>query len=413
MPLWYNRINESMTFDSGDMAMNGRYVKRLILFPAVILAVCMLCGCELGKIYNNTNCYVYSVYSSNAGTSYICENETDVFVYQRTDSGGEIYNATKSEPIVTLADYRINYMAASNDVLFYGTGTNEGMLFGYSLPHDTMLYEIEDYAVYGMKAYENDVLVTVKEKEYKDDEETAYDVLLFQGEKEYIHLNEIISGLNPVKEQDSFLFYSYEGYMIVADEALYEHALQIVYIEKGTFRYSCLPYNTYMYHADMLYCIETQPDFLPEVFRGEGGIDSSMVSEQDGACFFVAQYNMRTTVPGVSTYRHNPRAAEVKANYLCRYNMTAKEIEVLYKAKKDEQIGGFSPKGDVVYLLKNQGIYKKNIITGETVLLLENEFKDEENNIGTYVFESHGDKLAIFSVSQRTQAITFVMEIAY
>lgn len=403
--------NQSVLSGCGK-AMNGRYVKRLILFPAVILAVCMLCGCELGKIYNNTNCYVYSVYGSNAGTSYICENETDVFVYQRTDSGGEIYNATKSEPIVTLADYGINYMAASNDVLFYGTGTNEGMLFGYSLSHDTMLYEIEDYAVYGMKTCENDVFVTVKAKEYKDDE-AAYDVLLFQGEKDYIHLNEIILGLNPVKKQDSFLFYSYEGYMVVADEALYENALQIVYIEKNTFQYSCLPYNTYMYHADMMYCIEAQPDFLPEVFQGDGGIDSSMVFEQDGTCLFVAQYNRSTTVPGVSTYQHNPSATDVKANYLCRYNMATKVIEVLYKAKKGEQIGSFSPKGDIVYLLKNEGIYKKNIITGKTSLLLENEFKDEGHNIGTYVFENHGDKLAIFSMSQRTQAITFVMEIPY
>lgn len=398
--------------------MNGSYKRSRQISLALIVFIfvaCMLCGCEFGKIYNNTNCYIYSVYGSNTGTGYICENETDVFVYQRTDSGREIHNTTKSEPLVALEEYEsLVCMAASNDVLFYGTRTNEGMLFGYSLPRDTMLYEIDDYAVYGMKACENDVFVTVKAKESKYIEEASYDILLFRGEDNYINLSEIIATLSPIKEQNSFLFYSYDGYMLVADNALYEDELQIVYIEKDGFRYSCLPHNTYMYHGDMMYCIETQPDFLSENEDGNGGIAPSMVYEQNGVCLFIAQYSrIHYRGQGNGQYDCNPSASMVKANYLCKYNLVTEDFEVLYETKKDEQIAGFSPKGDIVYLLKNEGIYKKNIITGETVLLLENEFKDEEYNMGTYIFENHGDKLAIFSSSGQTQTTNLIMEIPY
>lgn len=137
------------------------------------------------------------------------------------------------------------------------------------------------------------------------------------------------------------------------------------------------------------FCIQHQPDFLP-VFTGEyGGIAASMLKEVDGECYFIAQYSKKT-------YQENPSIDFAQTSMLCKYNLYDKTFEVLYKSDKDEQIVGFSNEKSDVYVMTDDGIYRKEIQSKEKTLVLENRFRDGKDR-GIYYFEDYLQGMVVFS----------------
>ena len=69
--------------------------------------------------------------------------------------------------------------------------------------------------------------------------------------------------------------------------------------------------------------------------------------------------------------------------------------ELLYAAKKGEQIAGFSMEENTVYLQRKSGVYVHDLDTGRERLLAEDPNSREK--YGTMIFAYENDKIYIFS----------------
>lgn len=377
--------------------------KILLLFVLLILPSGILSGCFFNKKPSaTTNCYPNHVTGCNAGTVYACDNSSDMFVYKIGNEGKGIYSYSTDSLLIPIEDDSLCYMAATNNIIYYSTKLNGGILRGFSILEHNNVYDMNDYEVFGMKAFCDDAFVTVVEKggvsKTGKKENNAYSILMFEDGQNCYNLNQIIqAGTDPnlaiIKQQIDYSYYTFKDYTIVVSNTLNTEYPQIVYIEKNSFKYSCLPYNTYIYDGNEVYCINERADFLPEISNGYGGINAAHVSVNGSKCIFIAQYSK-----GTWEYQFNPEISFKVANSLCSYDIKTKEFSTIYEAEKDEQIASFSYDGNVVYTLRSDGVYKNDLTSGESEQICEDPYTDSDV-IGkcSFYFDQCKNKLFIFS----------------
>lgn len=373
-------------------------------FFALLLGMMVcLCGCRLNK--PDVSCAVYSVPSSNDGTSYICANDTDQFMYQNVENEQAIYcNENLDEPFIKFdSGYdELVAMAASSDTLYLGGAHNYLKL--YSLETRELLFEYEDVKVQSMKADSDDVFVVITRNPHAGSlypELCMYEVLLFNGDDAYISLNETIASLEPIRKQDEFEYYEYDGYEIVVDSSIEKEIPQIAFISKQEFEYTCLPYNTYIKYNNEMYRIDMHDRMLSELDDSQqGGVYPIHVGVEDGVCTFIAQYAYKY-------YQANPSKGTYKDSYLCEYDLNTQKLKLLYKAKSNEAIVGFSKDKQHVYVLNSKGVYKKSLSTGKKERLLKIDIDETEWRVFTYCFVWNKDGYAVF-IRDNTRRFEYV-----
>lgn len=363
-----------------------------ILLFFMLIAVCCLGGCDfLGDDDNKYYCRVFSWNGSTSGTNYICSNSTDKFVYNLKNDGRAIYNYNTGEPVVSLneEDREVSMLTATDDYIYYA---DLYTIFGFSLEDKKLKYTNSEYeAIEGMKAYNDNAFIVVCVDYKKVIQNSTYSVVMMTGEHA-VNLNEELIGQKPVKEQDEYLYYEYEGYSIVVDDSLDKEIPQIAYISKGEFEYSCLPYNTYIMYAGTLYRIDMCEEVFPKADHAYGGVNAAHVVEKDGVCTMMIQYSKLD-------YRCNPTAPKYKGSSLCKYNLLTREFELIYEAKKDEQIICLDKNGESVIIVKNEGIYRKNIKSGKNEKIYsvpKKQIEDGYTGATIFSFVWDGDMIYVY-----------------
>ena len=109
---------------------------------------------------------------------------------------------------------------------------------------------------------------------------------------------------------------------------------------------------------------------------------------------------------GAFGYQENPSISFKDTDALFQLIPESGECELVYKCQKGEQLAGFSAEENVVYTLRNDGVYRINPETLEEELLLANE------QYLCMVFEYIDDKLLIFQdYYSGDEDIEFLMEV--
>lgn len=342
--------------------------------------LCLFSGCTNAC---NASCYIFSVpESASCSHHYICSNSHGSYIYQKLNGSCGIYDYESQKMLVEFKDNELFHcMAASDEFLVYHKEETHGTVCVYSFGDGEKVMELDHMNVCGLSADSQTVFMIVL-----DDITKQWDIGMFT-EDEIIWLNHELEHLSPERTDGEYSYYLYDGYTLVAKV---DNELEIVYIEKEDFSFSCSQKEIYIKEKDNLFCISRQPDFLPDDTRGFGGVSPSMLREYQGSCFFIAQYSKRG-------YRENPSQDFVQTSLLCKYNLYDESFEVLYKTEKGEQIVGFSVENSDIYLMTNEALYRENMESKQRELLLQNRFYEKEGCRGTYYFEDYGKGIMVFS----------------
>ena len=204
-------------------------------------------------------------------------------------------------------------------------------------------------------------------------------------------LTEWAKGEEPEEEKDHYASYRYGDYLLTADQSLEQEKLQFVCVETDDgFSYSCLPYNTYVRMDGEMVCLEKYFSEIPEMTGGNGGTSPELTGVLDGCFYFLTRY-----AKGIWGYQKNPTIDYKVGDCYYKYDPAKNTCELLYAAKKGEQIAGFSMEENTVYLQRKSGVYAHDLDTGRERLLAEDPNSREK--YGTMIFAYENDKIYIFS----------------
>ena len=354
--------------------------KGLFITTAILIT---LAGC--GKS-NVTNCNVLSVENNKYGTSYICANSISTYMYENN----AIYDTTSNKKITDVEE--LVCMAATDNKIYYFLPDEGGCLYSLSLDTQKTSLVSKEYYVAGMKAHANDVFVVIRAKDDVSGkaEDYSYDLLKIGANEKVENLTEWAAAQEPVKSNECYATYEYDGYRLTADLSLASDKIQLAYIESDDFEYSCLPYNVYAKIGDEIVCEDKYPEELAKTDDGEGGISPFMTEVYDGCFYSLVQYSK-----GTWAYQENPSIDFKVRDTYYKYDPQKDEYSLLYKADKNEQIAGFSAENNIIYLLRKNGVYERDLKTEQEILLIEDPLSNEK--YGTLYFENFNGELYIFS----------------
>lgn len=348
-----------------------------------IISAMIFTGCGTKNV---TNCRVLSVDGSTCGSSYVCRNDTGTYVYKNN----AIYDADTDQSLVEVTD--LVCMAAAQTELYFYTSEDGGSLYRYQFQDGNIAVISKDYYVAGMKAHDDDVFVTVRDKDYENhrEETYSYELLRFGADGGEENLTGWAKTQEPIEEYGDYEVYAYEDYLLTADMSLTVGPLQFVYIEASDFAYSCLPYNVYAKIDGSIVSLEKYLPELPEVTGSEGGISPVLTEFYDGCFYMLVQYSR-----GTWAYQENPTIDFKVRDVYYKYDPAAKKFELLYEAGRKEQIAGFFAEQGIVYLLRKEGVYRHDLQNGEETRIAADPFS--EDKYGTMIFDFYGGKFYIFS----------------
>ena len=115
-----------------------------------------------------------------------------------------------------------------------------------------------------------------------------------------------------------------------------------------------------------------------------------MTEVYDGCFYSLVQYSK-----GTWAYQENPSIDFKVRDTYYKYDPQKDEYSLLYKADKNEQIAGFSAENNIIYLLRKNGVYERDLKTEQEILLIEDPLSNEK--YGTLYFENFNGELYIFS----------------
>lgn len=374
---------------------NSHFLKPYNIAILFIISAMIFTGCGTKNV---TNCRVLSVDGSTCGSNYVCRNDMGTYVYKNN----AIYDTDTDQPLAEVTD--LVCMAAAQTGLYFYTSEDGGSLYRYQFENGTISVISKDYCVAEMKAHNDDVFITVRDKDYKNykEETYSYELLLFGADGEKDNLTVWAETQEPAEEYGDYEVYAYGDYLLTADLSLTAGQLQFVYIEASDFAYSCLPYNVYAKIDGSIVSLEKYLPGLPEVTGGEGGISPALTEFCDGCFYMLVQYSR-----GTWAYQENPTIDFKVRDVYYKYDPAAKEFELLYEAGRKEQIAGFFAEQGMVYLLRKDGVYAHDLQTGEETWIAADPFAKDK--YGTMIFDFYGGDLYIFS--QAFGADSPVMEV--
>lgn len=353
--------------------------RRKIVLIMMVVLFSMNVGCTANKTKPNVSYEVLSINDAKAGTYFICDNSQRTYIYQMVGDVYGIYDYETGELLIPTKDsYFFQCMAVSDSCLVYYSGENHGTLYIYSTKDYSLLNKIDQIEVFAMKGDKDKIFIAAKERGNSD-----YDVMVVMKDS-YIWLGEKLDNEEQKPLNGNYAYYQWEGYDIAVS------GKDIIYIEKDAFQFSISVNANYVKSNNNIYSIEQQPSFLPDITGAHGGVSAQMIREQDGICYFIAQYSKRD-------YRVNPNCNFVEGSILCKYSLEDGKFDVLYEAKKDEQIVGLSDDKTEIFIATEDGLFRRNLGMNEETLLLTNKFKNNDD-WGDYYFESYGQGIVVFSV---------------
>lgn len=358
--------------------------RRKIVLIMMVVLFSMNVGCK-DRMKPSVSYNVLSINDAKAGTYFICDNSQRTYIYQMVGDVYGIYDYETGELLIPTKDsHFFQCMAASDSCLAYYSSENYGTLYIYSTKDYSLLNKIDHIEVYAMKGDKDKIFIAAKEQGNSD-----YDVMVVMKDS-YIWLGEKLDNEGQKPLNGNYAYYQWEGYDIAVS------GKDIVYIEKEAYQFSISVNANYVKSNNDIYSIEQQPSFLPDITGAHGGVSAQMISEQDGICYFIAQYSKRD-------YRVNPSCDFVEGSILCKYSLEDGNFDVLYEAKKDEQIVGLSDDKTEMFIATEDGLFRRNLGTNEETLLLTNKFKNitDCTYYGNYYFESYGQGIVVFSVDVR------------
>lgn len=356
--------------------------RRKIVLIMMVVLFSMNVGCTVNKTKSKVSYEVLSINDAKAGTYFICDNSQRTYIYQMIGDVYGIYDYETGELLIPTEDSAsFQFMAVSDSCLAYYSSKNHGTLYIYSTKDYSLLNKIDQIEVYAMKGDKDKIFIAQGNIHAKE-----YDVMVVMKDS-YIWLGEKLDNEEQKPLNGDYAYYQWEGYDIAVS------GKDIIYIEKDAFQFSISVNANYVKSNNDIYLIEQQPSFLPDITGAHGGVSAQMINEQDGICYFIAQYSKRY-------YHVNPDCAFVEGSILCKYSLEDGSFDVLYEAKKDEQIVGLSDDKTEIFIATEDGLFRRNLGTNEETLLLTNKFK-ENDYWGTYFFESYGQGIVVFSVGLR------------
>ena len=251
------------------------------------------------------------------------------------------------------------------------------------------------YDVLGISADDNFAFVMTEDRENDEHygarvEKREYELFLLDGDQ-MTNMTDILKEQTPSETNGDFSIYEYLGYLFYVDNSLEKSIPQIVYIEKDDFRYSCLPYNTYLKNEGELVRIDLYLKGLPEVQSGFGGINASHVYGSEGCCYFIAQYGR-----GTFEYQYNPGPGLIATEFLGKYDYNTQEISILYETVDTEQLVGYSIPNDKILILTNDSLYEKSLSSDESRTLLEFPAVQYPVDADQFFFDCYNGETYIF-----------------
>ncbi len=357
--------------------------RRKIVLIMMVVLFSMNVGCTANKTKSKVSYEVLSINDAKTGTYFICDNSQRTYIYQMVGDVYGIYDYETGELLIPTEDSSsFQFMAASDSCLAYYSEENNGTLYIYSTKDYSLLNKIDQIKVFAMKGDKDKIFIAQDNNIHAK----KYDVMVVMKDS-YIWLGEKLDNEGQKPLNGNYAYYQWEGYDIAVS------GKDIIYIEKDAFQFSISVNANYVKSNNDIYLIEQQPSFLPDITGAHGGVSAQMINEQDGICYFIAQYSKRD-------YRVNPNCSFVEGSILCKYSLEDGNFDVLYEAKKDEQIVGLSDDKTEIFIVTEDGLFRRNLGTNEETLLLTNKFKENDYR-GTYFFESYGQGIVVFSVGLR------------
>lgn len=372
-----------------EITLEGNVMKRKrILIYCMVLVFVLASGCDALNRKVNTSYKIWSVNQAQSGSVFVCGNSQHTYVYQSVNDMCGIYEYDTQKRVVPFDDGRLFCcMAATDQYLLYHTKKAEGTLCVYSLEQEKQLQQIEKMNICGMKADENNIFI-VREDENKK----QYEVGVF-CDNELIWLNDVLKDKTYDRQEGEYYYYSYGEYEIVVRKQ--EQKQNVVFVERDEFLFNCSPTDVYVKTKQGLFHMDQKPEFLPQYAGMYGGVSGKMVSVVDGECYFIAQYSKKE-------YRENPSVDFAEKSLFCKYDIEHEIFEVLYEAKKGEQVVSFLNHMEDVMLVTKEGLVQMNLQSKKKTMILKDQFA-ADLELGTYYFECYGDEMLIFSKNSLQQ----------
>lgn len=389
-----------------------------------MLVACLfaLSGCApiakfVGEMMNDeegpaASCVVNSVDGTNGNHEYICKNDAGTYIYHENG----IYNFETMQKLTEVES--LEYMACNNDVLYYSNGRAGGELYCYDFEDGTTTLVMDEKRVVGMKACGDDIFMLQRTKEgieYGLDGELAmdypYELMYYHAAEEGMNINEWASQQMPTEWSDAYNVYEFNGYQILEDLSIERDLPQIVFVEnEDGFQYSCYRYHTYgkaddgyiRLARDVKYRYKEEKEIteineLSEEYfvTGFPGLSASQIGFFDDKIYMLVQYGT-----GASEYRENPPSSVKLCDALFALVPETGACELIYHAKREEQIARFSEEKNCLYLLRDGSVYRYNLENDTEELILQDEGFDR------LIFEYLDDEMFVFSESSSSQWVT-------
>lgn len=369
--------------------------KRKILLCLVLCVTVVLNGCIIKREpYPKTTCNVCSVEGMIGSHNYMCQNETDTYLYSK--DGIYKYKDGNMELLVRTAGF-VEYMVCNSKVLYYVCYDE---LYRVCLDTGIGKNMNESGNVVGMSSYQEDIFIVTEEvSSQKDEGKDA--VYYYHLDEDGILLNDILD--KEITQSEDYTTAKYREY-IIGGYKENEHTRVVLVKAEEKWNYS-YDYNALVYiemnnnllrldYAEYVYGAQKEKmESVLEVEDYGGRTTASHCAIVGEEIYMLYQYGDK-----YQGYGENPAARFKKRDAFFVLNPEKQACKLIYAPKKrSTQIAGFSVEKQILYLLEDDGIYRCDFDGKNKKKLLDNHYEELS-------FEYCDGKLFVFFSSDNGEA---------